>query len=125
MKEFPTEDVLSTVTGTIVTERLIGAVYEVCNWATGESLFTHQLPRVCKELRAVMLKLRPELRAAINESDQIDENNWRAFRDLWVDRYGPTMAVPKLNADEHERIDPLSELAEKVHPDNIIVVETP
>lgn len=30
--------------------------------------------------------------------------------------------VPRLGEDDHERIDPLSELAEMVHPDKIVVV---
>ena len=33
--------------------------------------------------------------------------------------------VPKMTIDEHEHIDPLSEAAEKFHPDKIIVVPTP
>ena len=36
--------------------------------------------------------------------------------------YGPTLEVEKLPAGEHYEIEPLSELAEMVHPDKIIPV---
>jgi hypothetical protein len=122
-KDFPTCDVLSTITGVLIAESGIGVVYEVLNWATGESVFTHQLPRISKELRAAMVAVRPELGAAVSEAEQVNPENWHDFAALWLDRYGPTIAVPKLGADEHERIDPMSELAEIVPPDRIIVVK--
>jgi hypothetical protein len=121
-RDFPTLDVLTTITGHMVVND-IGAVYAVLNWATGESVYTHQLPRIGRELRPVVVALHPELAAAVSESDQVNPDNWRAFADLWLDRYGPTISVPKLTAEQHERIDPLSELAEKVRPDKIIVVK--
>lgn len=121
-KEFATADVLSTITGRLMGE--IGGVYEVLNWMTGESVFTHQLPRISREARPVIVEMHPHLQQAIDEAHQITPENWRQWRSAWEDRYGPTIAVPKFMADTHERIDPLSELAEKVHPDNIIVVRT-
>lgn len=79
-REFPTAGVMSTVTGRLMGD--IGDVYQVLNWMTGESVYTHQIPRICRE------------------------------------------AVPIMRVEEHERIDPISELAERVHPDTIIVVKT-
>lgn len=119
-KDFSTADVLSTVTGRLVGK--IDGVYAVCNWMTGESVFTHQLPRISREAQAVMLAHRPDLAQAVAEAEQVDTTNWRTWLTEWISRYGTTIAVPKMTADQHERIDPLSELAEKVHPDNIIVV---
>lgn len=119
-KEFPTPDVLSTVTG-----RLMGGidgVYNVLNWMTGESMFTHQLPRVSREARPVLLAMHPTLQQAIDEADQVTTENWREWRRTWESRYGEFIAVPKFGAADHERIDPMSELAEKVHPDKIIPI---
>lgn len=120
MKEFATRDVLSTVTGRLMGD--IGGVYEVLNWMTGESLFTHQLPRVAKEARPVLVAAHPSLQRAIDEAEQVTTENFQEWRQIWEDRYGPTIAVPKMGADAHERIDPISELAETFHPDNISVV---
>ena len=120
-KEFPTADVLSTITGRLMGE--IGGVYEVLNWMTGESVFTHQIPRIGREATPVVLAAHPQLAQAIEEAEQVNPENWRTWRQTWEDRYGPTISVPKFKADDHERIDPLSELAEKVHPDKIIVLD--
>jgi len=122
MKEFATCDVLSTVTGRLIGN--IGGVYEVLNWMTGESVFTHQLPRIADEARPVLVAAHPALQQAIDEAEQVTTENWKEWRQTWEDRYGPMIAVPKFGADAHERIDPMSELAEKFHPDKIITVAT-
>lgn len=119
-KEFATADVLSCVTGRLMGD--IGGVYEVLGWMTGESLFTHQLPRVGREARPVLIAKHPNLQQAVDEAEQVTTENFRVWRDTWIDRYGPTIAVPKMTTTQHERIDPLSELAEKVPPDKIVTV---
>jgi hypothetical protein len=119
-KDFPTEQALSAVTGYLLCP--IDGVYAVLNWMTGEELYTHQLPRVGREAAPVLLAAHPELAAAYEEAGQIDRDNWKQWRDVWVARYGATISVPKMNHREHERIDPISELAEHIGPDKIIVV---
>lgn len=119
-KTFKTADVLSTITGRLMGE--IGGVYEVLNWMTGESVFTHQLPRIGREATPVVVAMHPQLQQAIDEAEQVTPTNFRQWRQTWEDRYGAEIAVPKFSADTHERIDPMSELAEKVHPDKIIPI---
>lgn len=121
-KEFPTADVLSTVTGILVSK--IGGVYEVLNWMTGESVFTHQIPRISREAQPVLVSAHPLLQQAIDEAEQVTTENWKEWLQRWEDRYGPTIAVPKMTADDHESIDPLSEAAEIMHPDKIITVRS-
>lgn len=123
-KEFPTDDVLSAITGRLVSARHIDGVYDVLNWMTGESLYTHQLPRVGREAREFLLARNPLLAEALAEAEKVSPDNWREWRATWIARYGATMAVPQFTADDHERIDPLSELAEHVHPDRIAVIKT-
>jgi hypothetical protein len=118
---FPTVDVLSTVTGRLIGK--IDGVYEVLNWMTGESVFTHQLPRISREAQPVMIGTHPALQQAIDEAEQVTPENWETWRDLWLERYGPTMAVPKMNHHEHERIDPMSEAAQHFRPEQIIAVK--
>lgn len=118
---FPTRDVLSTITGVLIGK--IGGVYEVLNWMTGESVFTHQIPRISREAVPVIIQAHPQLQQAIDEADLVNEGNWEQWRRTWEDRYGLEISIPKFCADTHERIDPLSELAEKVHPSKIVVVK--
>ena len=120
-KVFPTPAVMSTVTGVLISD--IGGVYEVLNWMTGESVFTHQIPRISREAVPVLLETLPALQQAIAEAEQITPENYEHWRDLWIDRYGPEIAVPKMTSGQHERIDPLSELAQHVHPDRIVVLD--
>lgn len=119
-KEFSTRDVLSIATGRLMGD--IGGVYEVLNWMTGESLFTHQLPRVANEARPVLLAAYPLLQQAVDEVEQVTTENYHQWRQTWEDRYGPMISVPKFNAETHESIDPMSEAAEMFHPDSIITV---
>jgi hypothetical protein len=119
-KEFATADVLSTITGRLIGQ--MSGIYEVLNWMTGESVFTHQLPRIGGEAIPVLVAAHPALQQAIDEAEQVNRENWQEWRQTWEDRYGLMIAVPKFGADTHERIDPISELAEKVHPDKIITV---
>jgi hypothetical protein len=128
-KEFPTADVLSVITGVLVSERGADVFYEVSSWMADGPVWTHQLPRVGREARAAVLKLRPDLADAVAEADALTEvetatpDDWRAYAARWIERCGPTIAVPRMTDGEHERIDPLSELAEKVHPDRIVVAK--
>lgn len=118
-KEFATVDVLSTITGRLMGD--IGGVYEVLNWMTGGSVFTHQIPRIAREATPVVVAAHPSLQQAIDEAEQVNQENYKEWRQTWEDRYGPTISVPTFSAGAHESIDPISELAEKVHPDKIIV----
>lgn len=121
-KAFPIDAVMSTVTGILVCEDGIGCVYEVLNWMTGECVYTHQIPRISREAQHVLLGLHPEMQAAIDEACQVNGENWRQWLATWTERYGAEIAVPVMNIAEHERIDPMSELAEHVHPDRILTI---
>lgn len=107
-KAFPTAAVLSTITGRLLCD--IGGIYEVLNWMTGESVYTHQLPRIGREAEPVILAAHPQLRDAIGEAEHVTPENWQEWRDRWLLRYGPEIAVPKMTAAEHKAIDPISEL---------------
>lgn len=100
-KEFATRDVLSTITGRLMGD--IGGVYEVLNWMTGESVFTHQLPRIGREATPVLVATHPALQQAVDEAEQVTQENYQEWRQTWEDRYGPTIAVPKFGADDHGR----------------------
>jgi hypothetical protein len=119
-KAFPTADVLGAITGRLLGK--IDGVYELLSWMTDGPVWTHQLPRVGREASPVVLSLHPELRAAVLQAEHVTPDNWQQWLAVWIDRYGPEITVPRFTEDQHERIDPLSELAEKMHPDLILVV---
>jgi hypothetical protein len=119
-RDFDLGDVLSVTTGMLVSPRHMEGIYDILNFATGDDLFTHQLPRAIREVRPVILAWHPDL-AAVDASTVTPENHkeWLVEQKR---RFGETRRIERLNEDQHERIDPLSELVEKVSPDRIVVV---
>lgn len=123
-KNFPTLDALSALTGSLVTPKGIGAVYEVLDFMTGEGLFTHQLPRVSREAQAFMLKRLPALAETCEEAKQVTRDNYQHWQAVWLARHGETITLARMGIDDHEPIDPISELAEMVPPERRIIVKT-
>lgn len=121
-KEFDLCDVISAGTGVFVSKNGIGGVYEVLNYMTGESLFTHQLPRVGREATPALRAHHPWFAAVEAEAEQVTPENYMQWVDKWESEHGKRVTVPKMTNADHERIDPRSELAEKIHPDNIITL---
>jgi hypothetical protein len=127
-REFDIGDVLSVTTGVLLCPvngsrtSPIQGVYDILNYMTGDNLYTHQLPRVRKEAAPVILARHPQL-ATIEIPEFASPDDVPAFVAALREKYGAAFAVPRMNADQHERIDPLSELAEKVEPSKIIIVD--
>lgn len=120
-KEFPLADVLGVLTGKLLGK--IDGIYEVCQFMTGEPVWTHQLPRVCREITPGVLRQHPRLEPTIAEAGEVTPENVHALLSGWIARFGPALALEPMAPEEHERIDPVSELAEKVRPDKIMVVK--
>lgn len=120
-KAFPTADVIGTITGRLLGK--IDGIYQVSEFMCGEPVWTHRLPRVGREIQPVVLRQHPQLAPVIEEAETVTRDNWQECLARWIERFGPTIALRPMTADDHESIDPISELAEKVHPDRIVVVK--
>jgi hypothetical protein len=123
-REFHIGEIMSVAGHRLVSVRGIAAVYDVCDFMTGDSNMTHQLPRVMRECRPVILRQHPELAEAVEESSSVNRDNWQEWVACWAERYGGTLSLAPMAEDEHERIDPLSELAERISPGKIMVVKS-
>ena len=55
-REFHLGDILSITTGYLVSRRHMKGVYDILNFMTGDTLFTHQLPRAGDECKPYLLK---------------------------------------------------------------------
>lgn len=119
-KEFPTEAVISAATGMLICP--FDKVHEVCTYMAGEPVWTHQLPRVGREVEATLKQRHPELAQTFAEAEGITPDNWQEFRDRFIARHGATLTVAPMSEDQHQGIDPVSELAEMVPPDRIIQI---
>jgi hypothetical protein len=129
-KPFHLGDILSVTTGRLVSPRHIEGVYDILNWMTGDSLFTHQLPRASRECRGPLLEQHPDL-AAISVPDEFGDGSKDSAKtavDSWLAEqvaiYGETREVAPLATDEHTHIDPITEMRMIRPGAEVIVVET-
>ena len=127
-REFHIGDVLSAMTGILVAPRGVEALYDVLGFVTGEEgLMTHQLPRACRECEPYLREQFPDL-AAIEMPDPWPDGDRQTVVYAWLDeqvaRYGQTRTVQQMPAENHTRIDPISELR-MMRPDMPIIAVTP
>jgi len=122
-RTFHLGDVLTVTTGLLLAPRGMEAVYDILNFMTGDDLYTHQLPRARNECASNLLEQHPHL--ATVEVEGVTPENFAAKLEELTAEYGEAVLVAPLPAHAHEFIDPMSELAEKIHPDNIIRIEFP
>lgn len=121
-RDFHITDILTITTGNLVSNRHMDGVYDLLNFMTGGSIYTHQIPRVMRECEPALKRQHPHLTDA--DTSGITPENLAARTEEWIAAYGETLPVAPLAPGQHEEIDPISELAEKVHPDRIMVVRS-
>ena len=117
-REFSLGAVLSVTTGCLMCK--MEDVYEILNWMTGDSLFTHQLPRAADECRAPLLEQHPQLKD-IDTKDITRDNVIQRLAEL-QGQYGATLAVAPLAEGGHRYIDPVTEAMEMFGSDRVIPV---
>ena len=116
--KFDLGTVLTITTGILLTK--IDNVYKILDYMTGDSLFTHQLPRVSRECEPILLKQFPQLKG-IDVSD-VNSDNWNDFLQKQIEIFGNEFEVIPVSLFEHQHIDPLEELESMVDPSKIIVL---
>lgn len=119
-RDFHIGDILSVVTGRLVSPDHIGGVYNILNWMTGESLMTHQLPRVSDECTPSLCDQHPDLAAVEVPADLSGEESVWAWLADQVAIYGETRPVLPLAAGDHTHIDPIMEI-KMIRPDMPII----
>lgn len=118
-------DVLSITTGRFFAPGGFGDVHALLDFMTGDTLFTHQIPRACEECAPALLRQFPvlaEVQVPAEFPDTAAVDRWLAER---VAEYGEHFDVAPLGEGEHEHRNPLAELAEMLGPEKPIVVVVP
>lgn len=113
-RSFHLGDVLSVATGILVSLRGIGAVYDVCNFMTGDKLFTHQLPRASQECAPEIYRQHPDLHAIARPNFSGVTDAEAAVKEWLAEqaaRFGEYRELAPLASGDHTVIDPLDELA--------------
>lgn len=122
-RQFHLGDVLSVTTGFLVAPRGMEAMYDLLDYMTGDSLFTHQLPRAARECAPELLRQYPKLAEVEVPAEFTGEAHALAWLAEQVAVFGEHLDVDPLAEVDHTRIDPLTELASMVGTDRIIAVE--
>jgi len=115
-KDFSIASVLSVTTGVLLCD--MSEIYDILNFMTGGSLFTHQLPGASEDCAPKIFEQHPELRAVCAEG--VGRDNWESFLVQQQERFGDYVSIARLSG--YEQRDPFEELAEMVDPEKIIVV---
>jgi hypothetical protein len=115
-RPFPIGDILTVMTGRLVSAGGMGAVYGILNYLTGDNLYTYQLPRARRECRPWLLRWHPDLAAA--DASGVDATNLAAWLDEQAARFGAERDLEPIPADDHERIDPIEEAIRMINPDD-------
>jgi hypothetical protein len=106
---FPLGDVLSITTGRLLSESHVQGIYEILNHMTGESLYTHQLPRAVEVCAPVLRALFPALVGEDPTLEGADE--LKVYLTEAKERLGNSFPVPALNKTDYVVMNPLVELA--------------
>lgn len=121
-REFHIGDVITVATGRLVALRHIEAVYDLCDFMTGDKLMTHQLPRASRECEPSLRDQHPDLTA-----EPIPTITSRDEADAWLKslypKYGETVSVRALNPADHTHIDPIAEIGMVAPGATVMVVE--
>lgn len=117
-KKFHLGAVLSMTTGKLLCQ--MEDIYRIAQHMAGEPIWTHQLGRVMAASKPHLLAQFPALTAVTGAA--VTPENVAAWLYERVTEHGEFLDVAPMPEHAHESIDPLSELAEKVHPDKIITI---
>ena len=102
-------------------------IYEILTWMTGETVWTHQLPRFGGECKPWLLKWFPELSIVgeVKEMKRLDKlcenDNGEEGVELWLStlpkKYNlkAEYDVPKIPEDSHQSKNPFSEIIEMLN----------
>ena len=123
-RSFHLGDLVSVVTGRLVSPRHMDGIYDVADFVTGEAHFTHQLPRACKEITPELVRQHPWL-AAVTVPEWVSD---QATCDRWLARatarWGTEHEVEQLPLGAYVGREPIAELREMAPHAQIIGIDT-
>jgi len=122
-KKFHLGDVLSITTGKLVSPRLIDGIYDILNFMTNDNLYTHQLPRVCKECAPEILRQHPKLKDV--DASGCNSETWKVWMQEQIEKYGEELSIKPMRVKKHTHIDPIKELKQFGKPVVAVVAPQP
>ena len=115
-------DVISAAFGVLVSPRLMDGVYDTLNYLTGDSLYTHQLPRAVRTVQPFVLEQHPQLAPLVDAVKDVTPENWRAWLAAQVRLYGESLPLEPIPREAWTHVDALDELATMMPRERIVVI---
>lgn len=106
-KNFDISDVLTITNGALVSTRHMDGVYDILNFMTGESLYTHALIRAAEVCKPALLKQFPSL-VEDSKAKVTPQNFKKWLKDMRV-KHGDVFPVAPLSDGLYVPMHPLSE----------------
>lgn len=121
LRDFSIGAAASVTTGFMLCP-LFSEVHELMEWLTGFPIWTHQIPRLSGELKALALAHHAELptRETIGE---VNPDNCQEVIARLEAKLGPMMSFKKGDGNLAERKDPVDEAVEMMGRDRVVVVK--
>jgi hypothetical protein len=132
-RSFHIGDLITVVTGRLVSPNHIGGVYDVCDYVTGEAHMTHQLPRAVKVVGPWLVEQHPWLAdvevPAFDIPADADRDESMRIVLAWVAQVaaerGEYHEVRPMPLGSYVGREPIAELREMAPHAQIITVELP
>lgn len=118
LEYFPTSVILSVVYDRLLCK--IDDVYRILNFVTGDSIYTHQIPRACRTVSPWILQGLPQLRDW--KSSEINTQNWQSYVKLASEKFGERLLVKKMPRSMWTHIDAVEEAKAMVGDENVIAL---
>lgn len=123
-RDFHVGDIISITSGRLVSPRHMDGIYDIIKYMTGDSLFTHQLPRVAEECEGPLGTQHPDL-VEVEIPDGLDDPAlFKSFIKTLEQRYGKTRPVKPLEVGQHTHVNPMEEACDMVGAENVIVFDS-
>lgn len=118
MKRFKLGQILSVTTGILLCD--IDGLYGILNYLTGDELYTHALPRASRESAPWLKRRLPFLNEI--ELPEVNKDNWESVVEQLEKQYGKYHKLQPIPKDEHQVIDPITELKQMAPNTPIITI---
>lgn len=135
-KQFHLGTIVTITAGLLVAPKLMEDVYDICNYMTGDNLFTHQLPRAAREIKPLIQDQLPftkqenflstcevldlRLQECSTQSAKAEYiADWMRLAIDWFGEYH--VLTPRSGLVTHK--DPITELYEMVPAEKVIVLD--
>lgn len=122
-RRFHLGDIISAAFGVLVSPRHMDGVYDTLNFLTGDSLYTHQLPRACRTVQPYVLDQHPQLAPLAEAVKDVTPENWRIWLDDQIAKYGEYLELQPVPQKAWLHVDALTEAKLIIGKDRVIPIQ--